>query len=394
MNFEVGSGAQKIVYKAIDTDTGCEVAWNSVNLSQITDYERRRLTEEITLIKQLRHPNIIHCEGAWVVKKESKCIFITELLTGGSLKQFLRKIKHPRRKVLKLWCKGILSGIEYLHTQKPPVLHRDLKCDNIFIDSTTGSVRIGDLGLSTAMQRSELTSFLGTPEYMSPEVIEGKYGVEADIYAFGLCIIEMCTLKKPYFECKTQPSVLKKILSGDKPKGLQAIQDVELRKFIELCLAPPCQRPTARELLKHSFLIVNEASSAEHEPIPIDHFLLEEETYPKKIPLSFIIRNSNGNPTHISFEYDLEYDTPYQVANELIAALEISSRACQEISAQIEKLIESKIKRSTCSRAYRSSINYLESNTHSTPSFTKTLYNTHLCNQTHLKQTRSDILLI
>lgn len=394
MNFEVGSGAQKIVYKAIDTDLGCEVAWNSVNLSQITDYERRRLTEEITLIKQLRHPNIIHCEGAWIVKKESKCIFITELLTGGSLKQFLRKIKHPRKKVLKLWCKGILSGLEYLHTQKPPVLHRDLKCDNIFVDSTTGSVRIGDLGLSTAMQRSDLSIFMGTPEYMSPEVIEGKYGTEADIYAFGLCIIEMCTLKKPYFECKTQPSVLKKILSGDKPIGLQAIKDVELKKFIELCLAPPCQRPTARELLKHSFLVINEASTAEHVPIPIDTFLLQQENYSKKIPLSFIIRNSNGNPTHIAFDYALEYDTPYQVANELVAALEISSRACQEISLQIEKLIESKIKESSGSRTSRSNLNYPEHSTPSTPSFNNTLNITQFCNQSLLCRKSNDILLI
>lgn len=362
-----------------------------MNLNQITEYERRRLTEEITLIKQLRHPNIIHCEGAWVVKKESKCIFITELLTGGSLKQFLRKIKYPRRKVLKLWCRGILSGLDYLHTQKPPVLHRDLKCDNIFIDSTTGSVRIGDLGLSTAMQRSDLTSFLGTPEYMSPEVIEGKYGIEADIYAFGLCIIEMCTLKKPYFECKTQPSVLKKILSGDKPIGLEAIQDFELRKFIELCLAPPSKRPTARELLKHSFLVVNEASTSEHEPIPIDHFLMQDENYPKKIPLSFIIRNSNGNPTHIAFDYDLEFDTPFQVANELIVALEISTKACQEISAQIEKLIQSKIKGSSCSRVYRSNLNYPEYNT---PSFAN-LHNTnHTYRQNQFHQAQSVDLLI
>lgn len=89
-----------------------------------------------------------------------------------------------------------------MHEQQPyPIIHRDLKCDNIFINSNSGEIRIGDLGLSTPMQNSFTTSVLGTPEFMAPELYEECYGTAVDIYAFGMCVLEMVTLERPYKEC-------------------------------------------------------------------------------------------------------------------------------------------------------------------------------------------------
>ena len=103
---------------------------------------------------------------------------------------------------MKNWCSEILQGLVYLHEQKPhPIIHRDLKCDNIFINSHSGEIRIGDLGLSTPMQNSYTTSVLGTPEFMAPELYEEYYGTSVDIYAFGMCVLEMITLERPYKEC-------------------------------------------------------------------------------------------------------------------------------------------------------------------------------------------------
>ena len=68
------------------------------------------------------------------------------------MRKYVEKIKIPRLKVIKGWCKEILQGLVYLHEQKPhPIIHRDLKCDNILINSYNGEIRIGDLGLSTPM---------------------------------------------------------------------------------------------------------------------------------------------------------------------------------------------------------------------------------------------------
>ena len=79
-------------------------------------------------------------------------IFITELINGGTLRKYVKKIKNIKLKVIKKWCNEILHGLIYLHEQKPhAIIHRDLKCDNIFINANTGDIRIGDLGLSTPM---------------------------------------------------------------------------------------------------------------------------------------------------------------------------------------------------------------------------------------------------
>lgn len=68
--------------------------------------------------------------------------------------RYLRRFKKINPKVLKSWCRQILKGLAFLHSRSPPIIHRDLKCDNIFITGTTGSVKIGDLGLATLKNRS------------------------------------------------------------------------------------------------------------------------------------------------------------------------------------------------------------------------------------------------
>jgi WNK lysine deficient protein kinase len=74
-------------------------------------------------------------------------------------------------KVLKNWCRQILKGLMYLHTRTPPVIHRDLKCDNIFITGTTGSVKIGDLGLATLKNKSFAKSVIGKWKYLSTFIV-------------------------------------------------------------------------------------------------------------------------------------------------------------------------------------------------------------------------------
>lgn len=114
----------------------------------------------------------------------------------------MKKIKSPRLKVVKGWCREILNGIAYLHDLQPnPIIHRDIKCDNIFINSNKGEIRIGDLGLATCMSNAFADSVLGTPEFMAPEMYEEVYGPSVDVYAFGMCVLEMVTNETPYREC-------------------------------------------------------------------------------------------------------------------------------------------------------------------------------------------------
>ena len=94
--------------------------------------------------------------------RSKKCIvLVTELMTSGTLKTYLRRFKKINQRVLKSWCRQIIKGLHFLHTRSPPVIHRDLKCDNIFITGPTGSVKIGDLGLATLKNKSFAKSVIG-----------------------------------------------------------------------------------------------------------------------------------------------------------------------------------------------------------------------------------------
>ncbi|KAG5459752.1 MAG: kinase-like domain-containing protein [Olpidium bornovanus] len=123
-----------------------------------------------------------------------KICFITELMTSGTLKQYIRKTKGMLNvKILRSWCRQILRGLAYLHSRRPPIIHRDLKCDNIFINGNNGQAKIGDLGMATFKEKDHVSSVIGTPEFMAPELYEEKYDEKVDIYAYGMCVLELAT---------------------------------------------------------------------------------------------------------------------------------------------------------------------------------------------------------
>lgn len=98
----LGSGAYKEVYRGIDEDTGREIAWNVIKINKLPKIDRKRISDEIHTLKSMKeHPNIIHFISAWVNKSKEEVIFITEMVTAGSLRQYLKKIKKPRLKVIK-----------------------------------------------------------------------------------------------------------------------------------------------------------------------------------------------------------------------------------------------------------------------------------------------------
>lgn len=86
---------------------------------------------------------------------------MSDCSVGCVLYRYLKRFKVMKPKVLRSWCRQILKGLHFLHTRTPPIVHRDLKCDNIFITGPTGSVKIGDLGLATLMRTSFAKSVIG-----------------------------------------------------------------------------------------------------------------------------------------------------------------------------------------------------------------------------------------
>lgn len=90
------------------------------------------------------------------------------------INRYLKRFKGVKEKILKSWCRQILKGLLFLHTRTPPIIHRDLKCDNIFINGTTGLVKIGDLGLATLKKSSFAKSVIGRREPLKIKLISGN----------------------------------------------------------------------------------------------------------------------------------------------------------------------------------------------------------------------------
>uniref|UniRef100_A0A0E0R3E1 non-specific serine/threonine protein kinase n=1 Tax=Oryza rufipogon TaxID=4529 RepID=A0A0E0R3E1_ORYRU len=114
------------------------------------------------------------------------------LFSSGTLRSY--RLRYPRvsRRAVAAWARAILRGLAYLHARG--VIHRDLKCDNIFVNGHLGQVKIGDLGLAAVLRGcASARSVIGTPEFMAPEMYDECYGVGVDVYSFGMCMLEMLT---------------------------------------------------------------------------------------------------------------------------------------------------------------------------------------------------------
>ncbi|XP_016527239.1 serine/threonine-protein kinase WNK2 isoform X1 [Poecilia formosa] len=318
-DIELGRGSFKTVYKGLDTDTWVEVAWCELQERKLSKAERQRFKEEAEMLKALQHPNIVRFYDFWESPvKGKKCIvLVTELMTSGTLKTYLKRFKLMKPKVLRRWCRQILKGLHFLHTRTPPIIHRDLKCDNIFITGPTGSVKIGDLGLATLKRASFAKSVIGTPEFMAPEMYEEHYDEAVDVYAFGMCMLEMATSEYPYSECQNAAQIYRKVTSGVKPASYGKVSDPEIKEIIGECI---CHRWEERYSIKD---LLNHAYFAEDTGVRVE---LNEEDDGKKSTIALKLwvedpkklKGKYKDTGAIEFTFDLEKEVPEVVAQEMV----------------------------------------------------------------------------
>ncbi|KAJ8903826.1 hypothetical protein NDN08_000359 [Rhodosorus marinus] len=250
----LGRGSFKLVYKGFDNEDAVEVAWNKLQTDRLTEQDILKVAREVDFLQLVNHKNIINFFAQWRGTTENgkpKMDFITEMMTSGTLKDFIRNAKHIRLKVIRRWSLNILEAIAYLHSFQPPIMHRDLKCENIFINGHVGEVKIGDLGLSSVKEKEKAYTVLGTPQFMAPELYEEEYTEKVDIYAFGMCMLEMLTMEYPYGECQNTAQIFRKVLQGEPPAALLKLVDSEFKEVISKCLKREEHRPTAEQLLEH-----------------------------------------------------------------------------------------------------------------------------------------------
>ncbi|KAI7725685.1 hypothetical protein M8C21_018462 [Ambrosia artemisiifolia] len=357
----LGKGASKTVYRAFDEYEGLDVAWNQVKLYDFlqSPEDLERLYGEIHLLKTLKHGNIMKFYTWWVDTDSRNINFVTEMFTSGTLRQYRQRHKRVNINAIKHWCRQILKGLVYLHSHDPPVIHRDLKCDNIFINGNQGEVKIGDLGLAAILHKSHAARCVGN-------------------------------------ECTHPAQIYKKVTSGKKPNAFYKVKDPEVRHFVEKCLVTVSERRSAIELLKDPFLqpdnygydlrsidYCREFNGIDlmdnhhsNNGYPLDHELHDFdyewetnldnqqggfETFENglvtsqevdhlgevnisikgrrneddDIVLKLRIADKEGRVRNIYFRFDIEADTAFDVANEMVADLDIANQDVHKIADMI-----------------------------------------------------------
>jgi len=247
------------VYKAQNKETGEIFAVKEAVLADKDDDDNRfrdRLEDELNICKELRHPHIVSYLGHDY--QDSHLYICLEYVPGGSLASMINEFGPLEGTPLRLSTKGLLEGLDYLHTQSPPVVHRDIKAANVLVDLNF-CVKLADFGCSKRSNVTTSFTTLGSIPWMAPEVIQQKdgYGRKADLWSLGCTFIEMATAEKPWGN-NTFDNVMYALrhigLSDATPPIPEALSE-ECKDLISLCVQrSPEDRPWAGELLRHPFL--------------------------------------------------------------------------------------------------------------------------------------------
>ncbi|SCV01962.1 LAME_0G19680g1_1 [Lachancea meyersii CBS 8951] len=240
----VGKGAYGIVYRAVNRQTGKQVAIKVIEYDEEEELNEHML--EIDLLKNLKHENIVKYHG--FIQKSHQLFILLEYCSQGSLRDLIKRGPVDENEC-RAYIKQTLHGLRYLHEQG--VIHRDIKAANLLLDGHN-VVKLADFGVSTRVNSLAMT-YAGSPNWMAPEVMMGQGATTvSDIWSLGATVVEILTGNPPFHNLVNEAACYAIVHDVYlPPKSLSST----CRKFMRACFQKIVfQRPTAQDLLKYDWI--------------------------------------------------------------------------------------------------------------------------------------------
>lgn len=373
----IGRGSFGQIRKVRRITDGHVLARKEMSYKSMNQKEKSQLIAEFRILKSLEHPNIVQYFYHEHLQEKHQVYLYMEYCGGGDLAGLIRQCKEniemiPENVIWRIFTQLILALYRchynanaapigdlfspnddelliqqqqhhhhHRHQSSTVILHRDIKPDNIFLDNDHYSVKLGDFGLAKMLDQEQLTlanTYVGTPFYMSPEVLmDQPYTPQSDIWSLGCVIYELCCLHPP-FQAKTHLLLSQKIREG----AYNSIPDCyssTLGKTIAACInINPIQRPTTATLLR---LDVVKLCRKQQEINQVEKTLKEYEQSLHHRQEMLIAQQMQLTKDFENYKLKLEQEVYTRLERELSTAID------QEVEKRVEILLQERLNNSS-----------------------------------------------